>query len=162
MKLSQEFSRTESRILGALYKLDESLLKPQRRTLSGTVPEKSQSNDTENREPIRDRYQNDLYPELVFSVCRSNNSIDSYQEDKSHIVTGVQDDIPCCSTGTASGKHKKARSTSQPLLAARTLLRQMKQTTFCQPFNNWQATAILPTLTLTSTGFQKCPNPSRQ
>ena len=36
-KLSQEFSRTESRILGALSKLDEFLLNPQTRTLSGTV-----------------------------------------------------------------------------------------------------------------------------
>ena len=38
-KLFQEFSRTESRILGALSKLDDSLLNPQVRTLSGTVPE---------------------------------------------------------------------------------------------------------------------------
>ena len=37
-KLSQEFSRTESRILGALSKLDRFLLNPQIRTHSGTVP----------------------------------------------------------------------------------------------------------------------------
>ena len=37
-KLSQEFSRTESCILGALSKLDEFLLNPQVRTFSGTVP----------------------------------------------------------------------------------------------------------------------------
>ena len=37
-KLSQEFSRTESRFLGALSKLDEFPLKPQVRTCSGTVP----------------------------------------------------------------------------------------------------------------------------
>ena len=36
-KLSQEFSRTESRILGALSKLDEFLLNPQIRTFSGTT-----------------------------------------------------------------------------------------------------------------------------
>ena len=36
-KMSQEFSRTESRILCALYKSDEFLLKPQIRTHSGTV-----------------------------------------------------------------------------------------------------------------------------
>ena len=38
-KLSQELSRTELHILGALSKLDEFLLNPQVRTCSGTVPE---------------------------------------------------------------------------------------------------------------------------
>ena len=37
-KLSQEFSRTESRILGALSQLDEFLLNQQITTHSGTVP----------------------------------------------------------------------------------------------------------------------------
>ena len=37
-KLSQEFRRTEFRILAALSKLDEFLLNPQIRTHSGTVP----------------------------------------------------------------------------------------------------------------------------
>ena len=37
-KLSKEFSRTESRILGALSKLDEFLLNPQVRTCSVAVP----------------------------------------------------------------------------------------------------------------------------
>ena len=38
-KLSQEFNRTESRILGALSRLDEFLLNQQVRTHSGSVPE---------------------------------------------------------------------------------------------------------------------------
>ena len=37
-KLSQEFNRTESCIVGALSKLDEFLLNPLVRTFSGTVP----------------------------------------------------------------------------------------------------------------------------
>ena len=37
-KLSREFSRTESRILGALSKLDEFFLNPQVRTCSVAVP----------------------------------------------------------------------------------------------------------------------------
>ena len=37
-KLSQEFSRRESRILGSLSKLDDFLLNPQIQTHSGTVP----------------------------------------------------------------------------------------------------------------------------
>ena len=48
MKLSQDFSRTESRILGALSKLDEFLLNPQLRTFSGTTPETFRNNDVEN------------------------------------------------------------------------------------------------------------------
>ena len=44
-KLSQELSWTESRISGALPKLDEFLLNRQARTLSGTVPGTSRNND---------------------------------------------------------------------------------------------------------------------
>ena len=50
-KLSQEFSRTESRILWALSKLDEFLLNPQMQTLSGTVPGASRNYDLKNRQP---------------------------------------------------------------------------------------------------------------
>ena len=48
-KLSKEFSRTESRILGALSKLDEFLLNPQVRTCSVAVPGTSRSNTLENQ-----------------------------------------------------------------------------------------------------------------
>ena len=47
-KLSQEFGRTESRILGVLSKLDELLLNPQIRTFSGTTPGLFQNTDVEN------------------------------------------------------------------------------------------------------------------
>ena len=48
-KLSKEFSRTESRTLGALSKLDEFLLNPQVRTYSAAVPETSRNNDPESQ-----------------------------------------------------------------------------------------------------------------
>ena len=48
-KLSQEFSRTESRILGALTKLDEILLNQQIRTHSGTVPGTFRNTNVENQ-----------------------------------------------------------------------------------------------------------------
>ena len=54
-KLTQEFIKTESRILGALSKLDNFLLNPLLRTLSGTVPETSRNTDVENQEPTGDR-----------------------------------------------------------------------------------------------------------
>ena len=49
-KLSKELSRTESRILGALSKLDEFLLNPQVRTCSVAVPGTSRNINSENRE----------------------------------------------------------------------------------------------------------------
>ena len=55
-KLSKEFSRTESRTLGALSKLDEFLLNPQVRTCSVAVPGTTRSSNLENqktREPMR-------------------------------------------------------------------------------------------------------------
>ena len=51
-KLSKEISRMESRILGALSKLDEFLLNPQVWTCSGAVSGTSRNSDSENREPI--------------------------------------------------------------------------------------------------------------
>ena len=50
-KLSKEFSRTESRILGALSKLDEFLLNPQVRICSVAVPGISRNKHSEIRKP---------------------------------------------------------------------------------------------------------------
>ena len=76
-KLSQVFSRTESRILGALSELDEILLSPQVRTCSVAVPGTSRNNNSENREPTGDRSLDDPFPEMVFSACHTNNLNDS-------------------------------------------------------------------------------------
>ena len=51
-KLSKEFSKTESRILGGLSKLDEFLLNPQVRTCSVAVPGTSRTNNSESRKPL--------------------------------------------------------------------------------------------------------------
>ena len=51
-KLFQEFSRTESRILGALSKIDEFLLNPQVRTCSVAVPGTSRNKNSENGNPL--------------------------------------------------------------------------------------------------------------
>ena len=47
-KLSQKLSRTESRILGALSKLDEFLLNQQVQMHSGTVPETFRNTNVDN------------------------------------------------------------------------------------------------------------------
>ena len=49
-KLSNEFIKTESRVLGALSKLDEFLLNPQVGTCSVAVPGTSRNSNSENRE----------------------------------------------------------------------------------------------------------------
>ena len=66
-KLSKEFSRSESRILGALSKLDEFLLNPQVRTCSVAVPGTSRSSNLENQGTNEDRPSDDPGPEVEFS-----------------------------------------------------------------------------------------------
>ena len=65
-KLPKEFSKTESRILGALSKLDKFLLNPQVRTCSLAVPGTSRNTNLENRETTGDRSSDDPYPEVGY------------------------------------------------------------------------------------------------
>ena len=83
-QLSQDFSRTESCIFGALSKLDEFLLNSQVRTFSRTVPGTFRNMDVENQEPNGDRSQVDPHPEVEFSACRASNLTDSEPDETSH------------------------------------------------------------------------------
>ena len=65
-KLSKVFNKTESRILGALSKLDELLLNPQVRTCSVSLPGSFRNNNRENRETTGDRASDDPYPEVGY------------------------------------------------------------------------------------------------
>ena len=135
-KLSKEFSKTESRILGALSKLDEFLLNPQVRTCSVAVQGTSRNANSENREIHGDRSSDDPYPEVGYFPHHSGQLNSPETETISHMVTetyphiatggpeeirhnphimtATQEEIPYCSPTTSSGKQKKARSTSQP------------------------------------------------
>ena len=62
-KLSQEFSRTEFRILGALSKLDEFRLNPQIRTHSENVPGTIQDTNVGNQGTKEVDPQSDPHPE---------------------------------------------------------------------------------------------------
>ena len=88
-KLSQEFSRTESRILGALSKLDEFLLNQQIRTHSETVPGTFRNINVENQGTNEDDSQSDPHPEVGPSVCQSRHSIDSDTGETHDTMTGV-------------------------------------------------------------------------
>ena len=135
-KLSQEFSRTESRILCALCKIDEFLSNPQIGTHSGTVPETFRNTNVDNQGTNEDDSMSDPHPEV--GLFRSQTTQNSGQEVGPYMVTGaterhdmvtgvteevrngrdmvtdVQEEIPYCSSGICSGKQKKAHSTSQP------------------------------------------------
>ena len=62
-KLSQEFSRTESRILSALTELDEFLSNQQIHTLFETVPGTFRNTNVENQGTNEDDSQSDPHPE---------------------------------------------------------------------------------------------------
>ena len=74
--LSQEITRTKSRILGAFFKLDELLVNPHVRVQSGTVLGTARNMNVENQELTEDRSQNDPQPEVGASVYRSLQSMD--------------------------------------------------------------------------------------
>ena len=86
-KLSKEFSKTESRILGALSKLDGFLLNPQVRTCSVAVHGTSRNANLENRETHGDRSSTDPYPEVGYFPHHSGQINSSETETISHMVT---------------------------------------------------------------------------
>ena len=73
-KLSEDFNKIESRILGALSKLDKFLLNTQVRTCS-VVQRASRNANSENRETHGDRSSNDPYPEVGYFLHHSGQLI---------------------------------------------------------------------------------------
>ena len=124
-KLSQEFSWTKDRILGALARLDDFFMNPLIQGHSGTTLETSQKAFSSNQGTNEDDSQSDPHPEA--GVFRSQTTQNSGPEDLHDMVTGVQKKSLCghdmvtgvhkevtyCSVTTSSGKQKKNRSTSQ-------------------------------------------------
>ena len=139
-KLSQELSRTESLILGALTKLDEFLSNQQIHTHSETVPGTLRNTNVGNQGTNEDDTQSDPHPEAgIFcgqttqksgpKDCRDmvtgvtgeirhcRDMVTGATEEMRNgldIVRAVQEEIPYCSSGISSAKQKKTRSTSQP------------------------------------------------
>ena len=95
-KLSQEFIRTESRILDTLSKLDEFLLNQQIRTHSGTVPGTFRNTNVEKQGTNEDESQSDPHPEVGPSVCQSRHSIDSDTGEAHDTMTGVIEQTTKC------------------------------------------------------------------
>ena len=80
-KMSKEFNRTESRILGTLSRLDEFLLNPLIEGDSGSVPETSQNTYGINQGTKEDDSQIDPRPEA--RVSQSQTTQDSGPDDVS-------------------------------------------------------------------------------
>ena len=93
-KLFQEFSRAESRILGALSKLDEFLLNPQITTLSETVPGTFRNTNVENQGTNEDDSQSDPHPEA--SIFCGQTTQNSDLEECCDMVTGATGEIRHC------------------------------------------------------------------
>ena len=83
-KLSPQFSRTESRLLGALSIADKFRLNTQVRMQSGTVPGTSRNMNVQNQEPTEDYSQNDSRPAVDASVYWSAQFMDSDPEEISY------------------------------------------------------------------------------
>ena len=81
-KLSQEFSRTENRILGALAKLDDFLMNPLLQGHSVTPPETSRIMFSINQGTIEDDSQSNPHPEAGL--------LTSGREDRHDMAAGVQ------------------------------------------------------------------------
>ena len=92
-KLSKEFSKTESRILGALSKLDELLVNPQVRTCSVAVPGTSRNKNSENRDTTGDRSSDNPYPEVGYFSQHSAQLSSPETENHTHMVAGVTEEV---------------------------------------------------------------------
>ena len=113
-KLSKEFNKTESRILGALSKLDEFLLNPQVRTCS-VFQGASRNANSENREIHGDRSSTDPYPEGGYFPHHSgqlnSSEADMVTETYPHTVQKLG--RVNMTNGSASWSHNSASEPAQ-------------------------------------------------
>ena len=93
-KLCQEFSRTESRILGALTKLDEFLSNQQIHTLFETVPGTFRNTNVGNQGTNEDDSQSDPHPEA--GIFRGQTTQNLGPKDCRDMVTGATGEIRHC------------------------------------------------------------------
>ena len=141
-RLSKEFSRTKNRILGALARLDDFLMKPLLPGYSGTTPEPSRNALNTSQGTNDDDSQNDPRPEA--GLFHGQMTQNSGPEDRHYMVTGATKQIGNCHNMT--GNHEEVtycplvhfqgsrRKTVLPLnhnSAVKTHLRRLKQTKVC-------------------------------
>ena len=90
-KLSQVFSRTENRIIGALARLDDFLMNPLLQGHSGTAPETSRNALSVNQATNEDDSQSDPRPEA--GLFHNQMTQNSGPEESHDMVTGATEQI---------------------------------------------------------------------
>ena len=122
--MSQEFSKTENRILGALARLDDFLMNPLLQGHSGTAPETSRNALSTSQGTKEDDTQSDphsgtgiFYNQMThnFGPEDGNDMVTGATEQirNGHdMVTGVHEEVTYCSPSTSPGKQKNIGSAS--------------------------------------------------
>ena len=110
-KLSQEFSRTENRILGSLARPDSFLMNPLIHGHSGSTPETSWDAFSTSQRTNEDDSQSDSHPDA--GIFLNQTARISGPEADHDMVTGFHKEVTYCYRNTSSGKQKRNRSTSQ-------------------------------------------------
>ena len=182
-KLSQEFSRTENRILGALARLSDFLMNPLLPGHSGTTPEPSRQALNTSQGTNEGDSQIDPRPEaglfhgqmtqnsgpgerhdMVTGVQRERERVCGHdvvtgateQTGNCHNTTGVHGEVTYCPLVHLQRRSRKTVLPVNHKSAVKTHLRRSKQTKFCWPFSSLQIITILRTLTKISTEFPNC------
>ena len=139
-KLSQEFSRTENRILGALARLDDFLMNPLLQGYSGITPETSRNVFSINQGTNEDDSQSDPHPEagpLTYgredhrdmvtgvqreSLCDRNmlTGVTEQTHSQRDMLTEAHEEVMYCSPSTSSGGKKRTALRVNPNYAAKT------------------------------------------
>ena len=139
IRLSKVFSRTETRILGALARLDDFFMNQLLQGHSGTNPEPSWNTLNTSQGTNEDDSLSDPHPEAglfhgqmtqISGPEEDNDIVTGVQKESlcghdmvtrateeignCHDLTGFHEEVSYCSPSTPSGKQKKNRSSSQP------------------------------------------------
>ena len=133
-KLSKEFNKTESRILGALSELDEFLLNPQVRTCSVAAHGTFRNSNSENREAHGDRSSNDHYPEMGYFPHHSGQLNSPEAEIISHMVTETYPRMVTGATGeTRHYPHMVTGGPEEIRHKPHTMTATQEEITYCSP-----------------------------
>ena len=157
-KLSQEFSRTKNRLLGALWRLDNFLLNPLNGSYSGTVLETSGTHLAQTRERKRTTPRVTLILKQASSTNRRRETL-----AQKMAKTEWQEFTRKSHTAPPVNCQKSRKWTTLPVnrkSAVRIPLRRSEQTKFFWPFISWQTTTFLQTFIITSTEFPNSQNRS--
>ena len=170
-KLSQEISRTENRILGALARLDDFLMNPLLQGYSGITPETSRNVFSVNQGMNEDDSQSDPHPEAGL--------LTSGWEDRHDMAMGVQRErerahrrltwwqeftkkLPTAPLAHLQESRKRTALQVNLNSAAKTPLKRLRQTKFCWHFSSWQTTIVLQISITILTEFPNCQSHLRQ